>query len=58
MMSENDQIIDGWIFSSSTRILTSPLGQTLKNSMKNKTGIKLWGSVEENQGTYIIFTKE
>lgn len=50
LLTESNQTIDGWIFSSVTGILTTPLGQALKNSMKSKSGVKLWGSLEQNEG--------
>jgi hypothetical protein len=50
MVSENNQIIDGWVFCSTAGILTTPLGEALSNSLKNKTGIKLWGSLDKNNG--------
>jgi hypothetical protein len=53
MLTENNQTIDGWIFSSVAGILTTPLGQGINNSMKNKSGIKLWGSLEENESMCI-----
>lgn len=53
LLTENNKTIDGWIFSSVAGILTTPLGQPLNNSMKNKSGLKLWGSLEENEGMCI-----
>ncbi|CAF4053196.1 unnamed protein product [Adineta steineri] len=46
MQSENNREIDGWIFSSITGILTSPLGLALTNSMKNHTGLKISGKID------------
>ena len=54
MSSENNQTIDGWVFSSIGGILTTPLGIALTNALKNKTGIKLWGSLENNNGKYNV----
>ncbi|CAF1331231.1 unnamed protein product [Rotaria sordida] len=51
MSSENDEIIDGWVFSSVGGILSTPLGVALANSLKNKSGIKLWGSLDNNNGS-------
>ncbi|CAM4987064.1 unnamed protein product [Rotaria socialis] len=48
MLAENDQIIDGWVFNGVGGILSTPLGIALHNSLKNKTGVKLWGSLENN----------
>ena len=50
LLTENNRTVDGWIFSSVAGILTTPLGQAINNSMKKKSGIKLWGSLEENEG--------
>jgi hypothetical protein len=45
------------VFSSVSGILNTPVGEALRNSFKNKTGIKLWGSIEHNQGiSNILFT--
>ena len=52
MESENNEIIDGWVFSSISGILTTPLGIALRNSLTNKSGIKLWGSLEQNEGKH------
>jgi len=52
MISDNEKIIDGWIFSTNSGILTTPLGQALKSSCNNKTGIKIWGSLEENESNH------
>ncbi|CAF1287221.1 unnamed protein product [Rotaria sordida] len=51
MSSENDEIIDGWVFSSVGGILSTPLGVALANSLKNKSGIKLWSSLDNNNGS-------
>ncbi|CAF3597786.1 unnamed protein product [Rotaria socialis] len=51
MLAENDQIIDGWVFNGVGGILSTPVGIALHNSLKNKTGVKLWGSLENNNGT-------
>ncbi|CAF1401513.1 unnamed protein product [Rotaria sordida] len=51
LLTENNEVIDGWIFSGVTGILSTPLGLALSNSLKNKTGIKLWGSLENNNNT-------
>lgn len=63
MSSENNTTIDGWVFSSVAGILTAPLGIALSNSLKNKTGIKLYGILENTNGkcnyrpTYINLIK-
>jgi hypothetical protein len=54
MSSENNQIVDGWIFSSIGGILTTPLGIALTHALKNKTGVKLWGSLEQNNGKFNV----
>jgi hypothetical protein len=41
MSTDNNQTIDGWVFSSVSGILNTPVGEALRNSFKNKTGIKL-----------------
>ncbi|CAF5015389.1 unnamed protein product [Rotaria sp. Silwood1] len=51
MLAENNETIDGWVFSNVAGILSTPLGLALDNSFKNKTGLKLWGSLESNNGT-------
>ncbi|CAF1383754.1 unnamed protein product [Adineta steineri] len=51
MSSENDEIVDGWVFSSISGIITTPLGLAMTNSLKNKTAIKLWGSIEKKNST-------
>jgi hypothetical protein len=50
MQSNNDRQIDGWIFSGVTGILATPLGLALTNSLKNHTGLKIWGKIEDNNG--------
>ncbi|CAF1568734.1 unnamed protein product [Rotaria magnacalcarata] len=50
LISENDETIDGWVFSRFSGILASELGIDLTNSFKNKTGIKLWGSMDNKNG--------
>jgi hypothetical protein len=55
LITPEHQIIDGWIFSSTCGILSTPLGQALKHSMSTKSGIKLWGSLEQNESTYTYF---
>lgn len=52
LFTENNQTVDGWIFSSVAGILTTELGQAISNSMKNKSGIKLWDSLEESEGMF------
>ncbi|CAM2727335.1 unnamed protein product [Rotaria socialis] len=52
MLAENDQIIDGWVFNGVGGILSTPVGIALHNSLKNKTGVKLWGSLENNNGKH------
>ncbi|CAF3485756.1 unnamed protein product [Rotaria socialis] len=54
MLSENNLIIDGWIFSNNPGILSSPLGIALSNSYKNQTGLRLWGSLEQVDGSSIF----
>ncbi|CAF1551408.1 unnamed protein product [Adineta steineri] len=54
MHSENTRQLDGWIFSSLTGILTSPLGLVLTNSTKNHTGVKLWRKTKEFNGKFCI----
>ena len=50
MQSQNNDQIDGWIFSGISGILTTPLGMALTNSMKSHTGLRVWGKTEENNG--------
>ncbi|CAF1381224.1 unnamed protein product [Rotaria sordida] len=50
MQSENNRQIDGWIFSGVSGILITSLGVALTNSMKNHTGLRIWGKVEEDNG--------
>jgi len=56
MLFEDNQIIDGWVFSSVGGILTIQFGLVLSNSLKNKTGIKLWGSIENNNRKHNRFS--
>ncbi|CAF3773593.1 unnamed protein product [Rotaria sp. Silwood1] len=55
MLAENNETIDGWVFSNVAGILSTPLGLALDNSFKNKTGLKLWGSLESNNETKNLF---
>lgn len=57
MLTDNNHLVDGWIFSSITGILTTPLGQAMTNSMKNKSGLKIWGSLEKNESMSLIVVK-
>ena len=57
LLQEDDDTVDGWIFSSLAGILTTGIGQALLNSMNNKSGIKLWGSLEKNQSTYFTINQ-
>jgi hypothetical protein len=50
LLAENSQIIDGWVFNSRAGILQSKLGIALSSSLKNKTAIKVWGTLERNNG--------
>lgn len=50
MTCEQNRSIDGWVFGNKTGILTSPLGLAMLNSMNKRTGIRLSGSLEENNG--------
>ncbi|CAF5031558.1 unnamed protein product [Rotaria sp. Silwood1] len=54
MQTENNGEVDGWIFSDISGILTTPLGSALTNSMKNHTGLRLWGKIEQNNGLTIF----
>ncbi|CAF3475451.1 unnamed protein product [Rotaria socialis] len=45
---------NGWIFSNNPGILSSPLGIALSNSYKNQTGLRLWGSLEQVDGSSIF----
>lgn len=51
MQSRNEQVIDGWIFSNTSGILSTPLGNALTDSLKNHSGLRLWGTLEEDKGT-------
>lgn len=53
LITQEQNIIDGWIFSTTSGILTTPLGQAIQHSMKTNSGIKLWGSLEQTDSTYI-----
>ncbi|CAF3150186.1 unnamed protein product [Rotaria sp. Silwood2] len=55
MLAENNEIIDGWVFNNIAGILSTPLGLALNNSLKNKTGLKLWGSLESNNELMKLF---
>ncbi|CAF4482160.1 unnamed protein product [Rotaria sp. Silwood2] len=57
MQTENNGQVDGWIFSDITGILATPLGSALTNSMKNHTGLRLWGKLEQNNGLTIFKTQ-
>jgi hypothetical protein len=56
MLFEDNQIIDGCVFSSVGGIVTTQFGLALSNSLKNKTGIKLWGSFENNNRKHNRFS--
>ena len=50
MVSENNQTIDGWVFSGKTGIAQTKLGTLLSKSVTNKTAVKLWGNIEHTNG--------
>jgi hypothetical protein len=52
LITQENQTVDGWVFSGKSGILSTPLGEALSNSMNTRTGIKLWGSLEENESMY------
>ena len=53
LITQEQHIIDGWVFSGTSGILTTPLGLAMTHSMKTNSGIKLWGSLERTDSTYI-----
>lgn len=57
MLTDDNHLVDGWIFSSVSGILTTPLGQAMTNSMKTKTGLKIWGSLEKNESMSLIIVE-
>ena len=54
MHMKNDEIVDGWVFSSASGILSTPLGMALTDSLMNHSGLRLWGALEQERGTRTI----
>ena len=54
MQTKNDEVTDGWVFSSASGILSTPLGMALIDSLKNHSGLQLWGALEQERGTRTI----
>ena len=55
MQSDNHGLIDGWVFSAISGISSTPLGIALANSLKNHSGLRLWGKLEETNGRFSIY---
>lgn len=53
LITSKHQIIDGWIFNSTSGILSTESRQALTHTLKTKSGIKLWDFLEQNESTYI-----
>ncbi len=52
LITSDHQTIDGWIFSATSGILSTPLGQAITHSMNTKSGIKLFGNLEQGESMY------
>lgn len=54
MQCKNGQMVDGWVFGNASGILSTALGISLTDSLKNHSGLRLWGKLEEEKGQFNI----